>query len=210
MFATFASLTSVCALADSTPADGNGGVHSSAQSIIYQSDWSQRDVSLRVVVTDGIINGKDVQRQSELPNRTLTIEKLGDDGSRNKIFSYDTMDNFLTAYVTGEEGSNLYTSWVTGSAYRFIVYSFESGKVVPVLDVGSRAIPEVVLQGNGDRAVVVSNIDWIKGKDGTSKLGFISADIYKWDGHVYKLYKRSVPWPQRLKVIKEGLHNSPN
>lgn len=116
-----------------------------------------------------------------------------DVGNKAKpLLSTSPGDSFMSMSSTSDLEPRLITVWVTGSAYMVRIYAYDGGQIRLVLEVGTKAMPEMIYPTKDapDQDIVVA-----KEKDGYQS---VSADVYRWNGVGYTLIKQ-VPWESRFK-----------
>jgi|SRR5437867_4107308 len=110
-----------------------------------------------------------------------------------EIYRFTTPNFFETMYPTGE-GTRLITTWATGSGHRTGIFAIVNGAVQVVFWIGWNHPPQFVdLDGDGETEIIHAIPVYPSSK--TPEV----AEIYKWDGHEYKLL-RSVPWTRRFEI----------
>jgi hypothetical protein len=164
-----------------------------ASHLILLSTWSATDdVSLTCTVTHTTAHSGDAGNQLRIFN--------GD----KEMFSFAPGLAPLSMFSTQAVGSRLVTVWVSGSgAYRVYIFAYRAGKVIQVLDVGSKAMPEFVYGAlsrmDNSQRVIVSKGDWLTDDSaGVAYLQPTTADVYIWNGTSYDA-KPNVPWAERLR-----------
>lgn len=166
--------------------------------ILAMNYWDAEDESLLCIVSLHTIKIEN----TSFPDRRLNFyKKIGD--KLKKIYEFKPGDIFLSMYPLSDNG-NLATVWVTGSAYRFYIFSFIDNGIKLVLDEGSKAMPEVVdIDNDGEDEILITEGAFLIEKD-TKKIISRpkSVRVYKWDSKSYKLIK-TVPWENRFTTLKK-------
>jgi hypothetical protein len=119
-----------------------------------------------------------------------------------KIFTYSTADAPLALFQLGESDGNLASIWIGGSAYHFIIFSYINGKIVKVLEKGSRVFPEFVYFDDIDESgIIITEMDWqINPKNKENELIPLRAQVYKWKNGRYE-DDHIIPWKKRFQMI---------
>lgn len=163
------------------------------ENILVMNYWDVNDKTILCIVT---LNKIKIEDTSFLNRRLNFYKKMGD--KFKKIYEFNPGDIFLSMYPLSDNG-NLVTVWVTGSAYRFYIFSFIDERIKLVLDEGSKAMPEIVdIDNDGEDEILITEGAFLtdyKTKKIISRPE--STRIYKWEGKSYKLIK-TVPWKNRL------------
>lgn len=164
-----------------------------SESVLAMNYWDVDDITLLCLITLHSVKVDD----NTYPDRRLTFyKKIGD--KFNKLYQFKPGDYFLSMYPTSDNG-NLVTVWVTGSAYRFYIFSFIDKEIKLVLDEGSKLMPEIVdIDNNGEDEILISSGNYLIDAKTKKVLSYPeSTRIYKWNGKSYALIK-TVPWKTRL------------
>lgn len=162
--------------------------------VMLLAPWQNGDTTIQCFIT------KDMDSLGA--KRTLSFY-MNSVSKNNLIYSFETVDNPVGIFPLGEDSANLLVVWTSGSAYHFEVFSFQDGKIIKVLETGSRTYPELIYEGNqpNELSIMFTNLDWIKDKNGESDLKASSAALYRWvDGKYIKI--EISPWQKRLFKIK--------
>jgi hypothetical protein len=135
-----------------------------------------------------------------------------------RIFSLSPLEFPLSIFPTAETNGNLATVWVSADgSYYLWVFSFSGGIVKQVLKAASKLMPEFVYApvspgslivsrqeqghhpgGPWNQRIIVSNLEWIlDSKSGVRFYEPVTADIYVWNGDVYRV-RKGVRWTDRL------------
>ena len=114
-----------------------------------------------------------------------------------KVFEYETIDSFQTAYTTIEQ-DRLLTIWSTGSAHRLRIFWADGRAIQEVLSVGWKGEPEFVhLTQDNELAILIPVEDFSQPPPRKPKF----AERYQWTGKGYVLVD-TVPWEARFKALR--------
>lgn len=179
------TLTQKTAHADSLTSNLQG------KNILSEVYWEMSDATLVCVVSKEPL---DSTREDSLPTRTLRIyRESGND--LKQIFKYETPDSLLNIYSLAEVNGRLMTTWTGGSAIHIQVFAYLDGKVVHVLDAGSRGMPEVTINEDDEESILITEMAYKQGE--WSRGPGAKTEIFRWKGKSYEKGK-SVPWEKRF------------
>ncbi len=165
--------------------------------ILSVATWDTGEDDLLCIVSEGTHQTAGGQ---SLPARVLTVYQK--EGKRfNKIFERSTADTFISAYPLSESGGRFFTSWTGGSAYHFEVLAYVNGKVKEVLNVSSRGMPEIVIDGNEQESFLITHMNLTNGT--WSRRSESVTDIYRWTGEMYEK-TGTAKWAERFKQLDAG------
>lgn len=165
------------------------------ENVVAMNYWDINDATFLCTVT---LHSVKVDNNT-YPDRKLTFyKKMG--AKFKETYQFKPGDFFLSMYPISDSG-NLITVWVTGSAYRFYIFSLVNNEIKLVLDEGSKLMPEIVdIDNDGEDEILISSgaflVDAMT-KEVISKPE--STRVYKWNGKSYKIIK-TVPWKDRFKM----------
>jgi len=127
--------------------------------------------------------------------------KFYNDNLDSLIYSFEQDIYPLAVYPLNDGSDNLIIISNTVTSTIFSVYSYIKGKIVKVLQSGSKyGPPELVYEnkGNGSYSIIVTNIGWAPKRNGKGEMEIAeSADIYRWKNGKY-IEIPNVPWSKRL------------
>ena len=136
-----------------------------------------------------------------LPTRVMTIYKKKDT-QLNEIYEFLTPDFPVNIYQMGESCSRLFTAWTGGSAHHFNVFAYSEGRIVKVLEISSKLMPEFAIDKSGNEIILVTQLAWKENKKtGGKEQVPDSTNIYKWNGKEYMKIK-VVPWKSRFEFLR--------
>lgn len=107
-----------------------------------------------------------------------------------KKYEYDTADSYCTSY-TDIYKNRIFSVWSGGSAYRLIIFNYKKEKIDLVFAKSWKNEPELVHLYGSDELDIVLPSNWDASK------GAKTAEIYRWDGDNYVIFK-TLPWKKRF------------
>jgi hypothetical protein len=133
------------------------------------------------VVTDKAVTKGDTRFHV----RSLLIYDTKRDGLK-KIFQYDQEEYSGLLSIRMMDMSSVMAIWATGSATVVTLFRVIDKDIRLVLEVGTKFSPEVIdLDGDGISEVLISEGNWISGKDGKRVFKPMKTSIYKFQKDKY-------------------------
>ncbi len=118
--------------------------------------------------------------------------------NEREIFRFETADTFLGAIPLADQNGDLFTLWMGGSSYHFVVFSFQGGKISKTLETGSKLPPEFIFSGSENPRPFILVTDGLV----TAEPQTWSSRIYYWSGKHY-LSRQAVPFTNRLAELPD-------
>lgn len=128
-----------------------------------------------------------------------TEVKVTDLGRNKVIFVDHDVDHLLEILPLASSGNLVATIWVTGSAFRVIVYRFNGDNVRSVFDVGSRFPPQFI---NGEGIILIDGGYEMRG----NYIMPAVTDVWQWKPSEGKFVSRAmVPVTQKFATVAKIL-----
>jgi len=133
-------------------------------------------------------------------SRVMTIYKRK--GSELiKVYEFLTPDSLLSMYALGESGGRFFTAWVGGSAYHFYVFANINNKIIKVLEMSSKIMPEFAWDKDSNEIILITHLTWVKNKKTSGDIQVPdTTEVFRWDSKKYKMVK-TIPWGSRFKWL---------
>lgn len=167
------------------------------QNIISMTFWNVKESNKFLCV---LKVENEVDSEKNLTRELMIYKEKGQE--LIQLFNYQTPDSPISVYSLGEYGARLFTAWTGGSSYHFIVFAYVDNKIIKVLDVSSKLMPEFAWDNNGNEIILITHLSWrADSKTGSQIQVPVSTEIYKWSAGRYEMIKK-VPWQNRFETLQ--------
>lgn len=134
-------------------------------------------------------------QKNQLPIYQMSFYQRIKSGIFKKLFEYESVDTFQTAYTTIER-DRLLTVWTAGSAHRLKIFAVTGNAIREVLSVGWKGDPEFVHLTKDNELEILIPVEEFPGRWPQF------AERYQWNGTEYILVDK-VAWEDRFKALQK-------